>query len=60
VLHIMAIKNIKSNKNFKDLEDTIQFVMAKKVGCDLILSNDGGFVSEGIDLMGSREFIKSS
>jgi len=51
---------MKSNKNFKDLEDTIQFVMAKKVGCDLILSNDKRFVSEGIDLMGSGEFIKSS
>ena len=48
---------MKSNKNFKDLEDTIQFVMAKKVGCDLILSNDKGFVSDGIDLMGSGEFI---
>ena len=48
---------MKSNKYFKDLEDTIQFVMAKKVGCDLILSNDKGFVSEGIDLMGSGEFL---
>jgi predicted nucleic acid-binding protein len=49
---------MKSNKNFKDLEDTIQFVMANKVGCDLILSNDTGFFSEGIDLIGSVEFNK--
>jgi hypothetical protein len=48
---------MKSDKNFKDLEDTIQFVMAKKVGCNLILSNDKGFVSEGIDLMENGEFI---
>jgi predicted nucleic acid-binding protein len=48
---------MKSNKNFKDLEDTIQYVMAKKVGCDLILSNDKGFVSDEIELMGSWEFI---
>jgi len=44
---------MKSHKNFKDLEDTIQFIMAKKVGCDLILSNDKGFVSEGVNLMES-------
>ena len=48
---------MKSDKNFKDLEDTIQYVMAKKVGCDLILSNDKGFVSDEIELMGSWEFI---
>jgi predicted nucleic acid-binding protein len=50
---------MKSNKNFKDLEDTIQYVMAKKVGCDLILSNDKGFVSDKIELMGSGEFLQS-
>lgn len=49
---------MKSNPDFTDLEDTIQYVMAKKVCCDLILSNDKGFVSEGILLMGSGEFIE--
>lgn len=49
---------MKSNPNFTDLEDTIQYVMAKKVCCDLILSNDKGFFSEGILLMGSGEFIE--
>ncbi|HHD75919.1 MAG TPA: PIN domain-containing protein [Campylobacterales bacterium] len=49
---------MKNNQNFTDLEDTIQYVMAKKVHCDLILSNDKGFVSEGILLMGSGEFIE--
>jgi len=42
-------------KNFTDLEDTIQYIMAKKVSCDLILSNNKGVVSE---LMSSGEFIK--
>lgn len=50
---------MKSNQNFTDLEDTIQYVMAKKVCCDLILSNDKGFVSEGVLLMGSGEFMES-
>ena len=49
---------MKQNKNFTDLEDTIQYIMAKKASCDLILSNDKGFVSEGIVLMSSDEFIK--
>jgi predicted nucleic acid-binding protein len=54
-----SCKFMKKNKNFTDLEDTIQYVMAKKVGCDLILSNDKGFVSEGILLMSSGEFLEN-
>ena len=50
---------MKSNKNFKDLEDTIQFVMVQKVGCNLIFSNDKGFVSEGIVLMVRGEFVEN-
>jgi len=52
-----SCKLMKKNKNYKDLEDTIQYVMAKKVGCDLILSNDKGFVSEDLVLMSSSKFI---
>jgi predicted nucleic acid-binding protein len=50
---------MKKNKNFTDLEDTIQYIMAKKASCDLILSNDKGFVSEGILLMSSGEFLEN-
>ncbi|CAA6818952.1 MAG: Unknown protein [uncultured Sulfurovum sp.] len=52
-----SCKLMKKNKYYKDLEDTIQYVMAKKVGCDLILSNDKGFVSDEIKLMSSVSFI---
>lgn len=48
---------MKKNQSFTDLEDTIQYVMAQKSGCDLILSNDKGFVSEDIPLMSSEAFI---
>jgi len=48
---------MKKNTLYKDLEDTIQYVMAQKESCDLILSNDKGFVSDGIKLMRSEEFI---
>ena len=50
---------MKKNKNFTDLEDTIQYIMAKKASCDLILSNDKGFVSEGVELMSSRVFLEN-
>ncbi len=50
---------MQNNSSYQDLEDTIQYVMAKKVGCDLILSNDKGFVSEDIELKNTEEFVKS-
>ncbi len=49
---------MKQNSNFKDLEDTIQYVMAKKVDADLILSNDAVFESDGIPLMSTEMFCK--
>ncbi len=48
---------MKKNKKFIDLEDTIQYVIAKKASCELILSNDKQFFSDEIVLMNSREFI---
>ncbi len=47
---------MKQNKKFTDLEDTIQYVMAKKVGADLILSNDKEFASDSIELMNTEVF----
>ena len=49
---------MKQNRDFTDLEDTIQYVMAKKVKADLILSNDKGFVSDGIEMMNTEGFCK--
>ncbi len=47
---------MKNNPQYKDLEDTIQYVMAKKIGADLILSNDKGFVSDDIELLTTPNF----
>jgi len=41
---------------YKDLEDTIQYIMAKKYECDLIISNDKNFMSKDIELISSQEF----
>jgi len=49
---------IKKNTLYKDLEDTIQYVMAQKTSCELILSNGKGFVSEDILLMSSKAFLQ--
>lgn len=46
------------DKRYQDLEDTIQYVLAKKQQCDLILSNDKGFVSTDIPLMTAEEFCQ--
>jgi len=51
---------MQTNKEYKDLEDTIQYVMAKKVECDLILSNDKGFASEDIELMTTQQFTQKA
>ena len=35
-----AIYLMEKNRNFKDFEDTIQFIVAKKVSSDYIITND--------------------
>jgi hypothetical protein len=47
---------MQENPHYKDLEDTIQYVMAKKIGANLILSNDKGFVSDDIELLTTTNF----
>ncbi len=44
------------DRDYIDLEDTIQFVLAKKQKCDYIISNDKKFVSKEIKLLTSEEF----
>lgn len=43
---------------YNDIEDTIQYILAKRENCDLILSNDKKFISKEIPLMTSDEFVK--
>lgn len=46
------------DSDYTDLEDTIQYIMAKKYNCEIILSNDKNFVAKGIKVMSSEEFCK--
>jgi len=39
---------------YKDYEDALQYICAKKVGADLIVTNDKGFVSLDIELQKTK------
>jgi len=41
---------------YNDYEDALQYVCAKKVGADLIVTNDKGFVSVDIELRNSKDY----
>jgi predicted nucleic acid-binding protein len=51
-------KLMRENKKYKDLEDTIQYILAQKEECDLIISNDSKFASDDIPLMTTKQFLK--
>jgi len=42
--------SISKTQQHKDLEDILQYICAKEMACDLILSNDKGFYSPNIKL----------
>ncbi len=49
---------MREDSDFKDLEDTIQYILAKKAECDLIVTNDMKFVAKDIVKIGSEAFCK--
>ena len=53
----MTCKLMKENIKYKDFEDTIQYILAKKEKCSTILSNDKGFYSEDIQVFTSTQYI---
>ena len=44
------------DSDYTDLEDTMQYILAKKLKCDVIISNDERFISKEIELINSEEF----
>lgn len=46
------------NSSFCDLEDTLQYFLAKKAGCEVIISNDKDFFSPDLKLLNSKEFCE--
>jgi predicted nucleic acid-binding protein len=48
---------MRANPQFTDLEDTMQYALALREKCDLIISNDKNFVSEEIELLSTKQFL---
>jgi len=53
-----TIALMRKDPDYKDLEDTIQYIMACNTGCDVIVSNDKSFVSKKMEVMDSQTFVK--
>jgi predicted nucleic acid-binding protein len=53
-----AIYLMEKNPAFGDLEDTIQFVMARRARCDYIITNDTRFYSHEVPLLSSGEALE--
>jgi len=52
-----AVNLMKKDKDYADLEDTLQYILAKRVECDLIITNDKNFVSKDIFLLSAKDFL---
>ena len=53
-----AIELMERNDKYKDLEDTIQYVMARKEKCDYIITNDKKFESGDVPTLTSKEALE--
>jgi len=47
-----------NDSDYKDLEDTLQCVLAEKLECDFIVSNDKNFVSKTLKIFSSKQFCE--
>lgn len=47
------------DNHFHDLEDTIQYVLAQKMKCDIIITNDKKFHSPEVALHTSKSFLEA-
>ena len=52
-----AVNLMKKDKDYADLEDTLQYILAKRAECDLIITNDKNFVSKDILLLSTKDFL---
>jgi predicted nucleic acid-binding protein len=52
---LKAVSLMEKDKKFRDLEDTIQYVLAKKENCNLILTNDKKFFSPDIKTLTTKD-----
>ena len=53
-----AIELMERNEKYSDLEDTIQYVMARKEKCDYIITNDKAFASGDVPVLSSGKALR--
>lgn len=53
-----TIKLMETDKTYNDLEDTLQYILAKNNRCEMILSNDNNFSSKDIKIATTEEFCE--
>ncbi len=53
-----CVQLMRNDADYKDLEDTIQYILALETGCDLIVTNDARFVAKEIESVSAEAFVK--
>lgn len=53
-----TIDLMRGDSDYKDFEDTIQYIMALNEECDVIVTNDKNFVSKEIVCLSSEAFVQ--
>ncbi|MDA8052759.1 MAG: PIN domain-containing protein [Deltaproteobacteria bacterium] len=54
-----ALYIMETNTEITDFEDTIQYIIAQKINCSLIISNDKNFPHIDIKVVSSKEFTEN-
>ena len=53
-----TIELMRKDNDYKDFEDTIQYILALNTKCDVVVTNDKRFVSKDIECLNSTEFVE--
>jgi hypothetical protein len=56
---VQTCELMNQDNHFHDLEDTIQYVLAQKMKCDIIITNDKNFHSPEVALHTSKSFLEA-
>ncbi len=53
-----TITLMRHDADYKDFEDSIQYILALNTGCDVIVTNDKRFISKEIECLSAEAFVK--
>ena len=56
----LTIDLMKDDKDYNDMEDTIQYILALQEGCETIITNDKNFTSKKIECLSSEQFCNKN